>query len=164
MSLELLVQELIKAVETLSANVASLDESTRMGVDLSREMMKNAGVAGDAEPASGTAEKVDAKATEQAAAATGTRRGRPPKNTEQPASGAAAETAPAITIDQVKAAGMKVKAEKGIERARKVAADLGVKDMAELVTKPQLFPKYLELCEAALNEGAAEVAEEDDGL
>lgn len=84
-----------------------------------------------------------------------TRRGRPPK-----AEAEASQPVSKYTIEEVKAAAVKVKSEKGVKVAKQLIKDHGAEQLADL--KPEQFDAFVKACEAVLNGGDDEGEEEDD--
>ncbi|MFA7168979.1 MAG: hypothetical protein WC096_08760 [Sphaerochaetaceae bacterium] len=83
-----------------------------------------------------------------------TRRGRPPK-----AEAEASQPVSKYTAEEVKAAAVKVKSEKGAKVAKQLIKDHGAEQLADL--KPEQFDAFVKACEAVLN-GGDEGEEEDD--
>jgi dynactin complex subunit len=68
-----------------------------------------------------------------------------------------------IKPEEVKALLMKVKEEKGTAAAKKIIADAGAEDMANLLTLTKKFAAVVKACEAALEDGDDDSGD-DDGL
>lgn len=67
---------------------------------------------------------------------------------------------PKYSVEQVKAKVLEVKEKHDMDRAKKVIADTGADDLADLLTQPALFDQAYALAEEAL----AEEGEDDSGL
>lgn len=78
------------------------------------------------------------------------------------ASGGKKDKKSKFTADQVKAAVVKVKEEKGQDAAKAIISDAGAKNLAELVTLPKKFDSVMAACEAALAATDDDNEDEDD--
>jgi hypothetical protein len=76
-----------------------------------------------------------------------------PAASTKPAGGKKNEKAASkYTPEQIHEMATKVKDEKGSEAAKELISATGVKNLAELKTKPDLFDAFVAACEAALND------------
>lgn len=78
--------------------------------------------------------------------------------------GAKAAAKPKHTVEQVKAKILEVKEQHDMDRAKQVISDAGGDDLADLLTKPNLFDKAFTLAEEALAEAADDEGGDDSGL